>query len=166
MCQDYPKIDHSEIRNTCYGCQRLASKAPFARRDSRISIANVYTPIAKISEWIWRVIQTVYSYLEQFLWHKTRVNNARNVCTTGQNYVSTIMGDHPLFCQMIPNKGFRSQEGVSRSQSGSPAKAWAYELAKTTPKVHPKEGTFCSDRGSDSCYIGNQLLYLQLNDPK
>ena len=131
-------VDHSEIRDTCCGYQQLASKASFAKRDSQGSITHVYTPIANVSEWIWWVIQTVYSYLKQFLWHKTRVNNTRNVCTTGQNYVSTIMGDHPLFCQMIPNKGFRSQEGVSRSQSGSPAKAWAYELAKIMPKVHPK----------------------------
>ena len=111
MCQDYPKIDHSEIGNAHYGYQRLTPNAPFARRDSHRSIANVHAPIANISEWIWSVIQTVNSYLKQFLWHKTRVNNTRNMCTLGPNYVTTIMGDRLLFYQMIPNKGLGLEKG-------------------------------------------------------
>ena len=140
MCQYYPKIDHPKITNTCYGYQRLAPKASFARRDSHRSIAHVYTPIANISVCIWCVIQTVYCYLKHFLWHKTRANNTRNVdnclglCTVGPNYETIIVSNQPLVYQTIPTKGFRSQEGVSRSQSGFPATAWAWISRKKCTK--------------------------------
>ena len=94
-----------EINVAGYGYLRLAPKAPFARRDSHRSITQIYTAFANISEWIWCVIQTTYSYLKQFLRHKTRVNNTRNVdrfcdsiiCTLGPNYVTIRVGNHPFF---------------------------------------------------------------------
>ena len=157
-----------EINVAGYGYLRLAPKAPFARRDSHRSITHIYTAFANISEWIWCVIQTTYSYLKQFLRHKTRVNNTRNVdrfcdsiiCTLGPNYVTIRVGNQQLFHQTILTKGFRSQEGgfkITKWLPGHNRGAWIGEkLSKSSKLMH----FMFWQRGCDSCYIGNQPLYF------
>ena len=66
---------------------------------------------------------------------------------------------------MTLSKLIRAQEGVPASESGSPTTNTALIDQKTPSHNHIPNSMFCSVRGSDSFYIGNQPLYFHETTP-
>ena len=80
---------------------------------------------------------------------------------------SCHIGNQQLcFHWMTLGKGTRAQEDVPTSQSGSVTLNLSWIGQKNWPsQSHPRNNTFCSARGSESCHIGNQPVYFSIKRP-
>ena len=100
--------------------------------------------------------------------HKSSPNRPKTSKITQKTTLSTIVGDPTaFFCRQSttlyslnsPNSDIRAQK-VFQDHTAAPRPQKWPNLA-TKHKNNPKDYTFYSSGGANSCYIGNQPLYIQ-----